>query len=224
MDGYSNHLGTTVALSVPIAHPGLFSHSATADILGVLADAPDERYGIRELSRIVDTTHKTVSDAVADLEAVELVVTSHDGPKKTVRINPDRLDKPDDPILGIPQPAFHAPIRELVEGLQDTLPRICGIVVFGSVARGEADRRSDIDCFVLVEDEQATAQQASHELVDHLHDRRFDGDRYTFQVLVESVETARQYGDRLQHILTHGITLEDSPIFQQVKKEVVRNG
>lgn len=224
MDSFNSHIGTTIAISIPVTRPEIFSHSVTADVLSLLADNPDTGYGIRELSRAVETTHKSVSDAVDDLEAIDLVTTTHRGPKRIVQINIDRLSKPSDPILSIPQAEFQSPVRDLLTDLTRTVDGLLGVVIFGSVARGEADRQSDIDCFVLVEENQATAQQTAHELVDDLHDRRYDGDRYTFQVLVESVETATQYGDRLQEIFIEGITIHDSPEFQDLKHEVLLNG
>jgi predicted nucleotidyltransferase len=224
MDSSSNQFGTTIAISIPVTRPEIFGHSATADILSVLADNPDTGYGMRELSRAVETTHKTVSDAVDDLAAIDLVKTTHQGPKRIVQINTNRLRKPSDPILSIPQAEFQSPIRELLTGLIETVDGLLGVIIFGSVARGDADRQSDIDCFVLVKENQATAQKTAHELVDELHERQFDGDRYTFQVLVESVETATQYGGRLQDIIVEGITIHDSPEFEDLKQEVLING
>lgn len=224
MGNSNSHSGTTIALSIPVRRPEIFSHKAAADILSVLADSPEMAYGIRELGRAIDTSHKNVSSAVDDLEAVDLVTTSYEGPKRTVQINTGRLEKPTDPVLDIPQPEFHEPVRDLVDELVDAIDDVRGIVVFGSVARGDADRKSDIDCFVLVEGTQATAQKTAHGIVDDLHERKYDGDRYSFHVLVESVETAGQYGDRLHEILAEGITLRDSSQFQALKNEVLTTG
>ncbi|MCU4718147.1 winged helix-turn-helix domain-containing protein [Halapricum hydrolyticum] len=102
MDKDSIQKGTTVSLSIPVTHPELFSHRATAELLAVLSDNPYTGFGIRELSRMIDYTHRSVSQAVADLEAVDLVTTEREGPKKLVRINSDRLETPDDPVLSIP--------------------------------------------------------------------------------------------------------------------------
>jgi predicted nucleotidyltransferase len=216
--------GTTITLSVPVSHPELFSHRATADLLTVLTDNPSTGFGIRELSRATDYTHRSVSQAVTDLEAVDLVETSHDGPKKLVRINNARLDKPADPVLTIPQPEFHEPVRNLVEKLETQLDGVLGVVLFGSVARGTADRQSDIDCFVLVREDQALGQQSAHDVVSTLHDRRYDGERYQFQVLVESVTTAARHGQRLQDIFAEGITLSESQRLRQLKEEVLTDG
>lgn len=224
MDTLDNHQGATVQLSVPVTHPDLFTHQATADVLSLLVDSPYTGFGIRELSRVTGHTHRSISQAVSDLEAVDLVTVDQQGPKKLAHINRERLTKPGDPILTIPQSEFHEPVRDLVSELESRLSDIQGIVLFGSVARGNADRRSDIDCFVLVDDKQATNQQTAHEIIADLHDRPYDGDRYEFHILVESVETAAQYDDRLQDIFTEGLTLIESEPLRELKQEVLTDG
>lgn len=218
------HHGTTLALSIPVTRPEVFSHRATADVLAVLADNPDGTFGIREMSRAIDRPHRSVSQAVEDLAAVDLVRIDRDGPKKLVGINRDRLEDPTDPVLAIPQSEFHEPVRDLLAELETALEAVAGIVLFGSVARGQADRRSDIDCFVLVAEGAAIGQQTAHEVVETLHDRRYDGHRYTFQVLVESTETATQYGERLRTIFAEGITLRESDQLRTLKQEVLADG
>lgn len=224
MDRKTDQIGVSVAVPVPVPDDGLFSHGATGDILSLLADAPYTAFGIRDLARATGFAHRSISDAVADLEAVGLVETTHEGRKKLVRINRDRLTKPDDPVLQIPQAEFHAPVRELVDRLRDTLEDVRGIVLFGSVASGEADRRSDVDCFVLVEGTQATGQQRAHEVTAELNETPIEGDRYRFQVLVESAESARQHGERLGEIFAEGLTLYETQALRDLKTEVLTDG
>lgn len=176
------------------------------------------------MSRLIDATHPTISSAIDDLESAGLVETEHAGAKKHVRIDRTRLNKPDDPIVQIPQAEFHEPVRELVSSLTDDIDDVRGVVLFGSVARGEADRRSDVDCFVLVDGSQATAQQTADEITATLNETRFDGDRYKFHVLVESVESARDYGDRLREIFATGLTLVESEDLTALKEEVFVDG
>ena len=216
--------GTVLGLPVPVPSTDLFSHKCTGEILTVLVDNPYTGFGIRDLSRATDHPHRSVSSAVDDLEAVGFVEIEHAGRKKLVRINRARLSKPDDPIVQIPQHEFHAPVRELVTRLEEALDDIRGIVLFGSVARGDADRRSDIDCFVLVDENQASAQQTADEITAKLNEERFDDDRYRFQVLVESAETAGRYGDRLREIFATGLTLQSSDTLTDLKAEVLTDG
>lgn len=215
---------STLALPVPVPSSDLFTYNATKDILSILADNPHTAFGIREIGRATDTPHQSITSAVDELETVSLVTTEYDGRKKLVRINEERLCNPDDPIIQIPQTEFRKPIRELVTRLEDRIDEIHGVVLFGSVARGEADRLSDIDCFVLVEEEQALAQQTAHEITSQLEEERFQSDRYAFHVLVESITSAHKHGERLQDVFAQGLTLVDSDALRQLKTEVLTNG
>ena len=224
MVAQSDHsTGTAIELSLPVANGRLFRHIATSDILDLLAANPHTRFSIRDLRRVTDHSASSVTDAVNLLEETDLLMVTYDGNRKLVQINRERLSRPDDPLLQIPQAEFREPVRTLIDRVTQELTDVRGIVLFGSVARGEADRRSDIDCFVLVDDEQAMAQQTVHNITSELSEQRFDGDRFKFQVLVESTTTAQRYGDRLREIFASSLTLVDSEILQQLKSEVLTN-
>lgn len=223
MDSQSNHSGPSVRIPIPIPDD-IFRHSACGPVLAVLADAPHTAFGIRELSRTIDRSHRSVSLAVDDLESIGLVTTTSEGGKKLVQIDRSRLETPDDPVVRIPQEEFHDPVRRLRSELLNRLEDVVGILLFGSVARGEADRKSDIDCFVLVGADRATNQKRAHELAQELGEERFDGDRYDFQILVESPDSASRQRDRLQEIVVDGITLYETQELVDLKTEVITDG
>lgn len=214
----------SIDLPLPVPEGRLFRHAATSDILRLLAANPHAAFGVRDIRRATGHSPSSVTDAVDLLDATELVTVTHDGNRKLARINRDRLSDPDDPILRIPQAEFRDPVRALVDRLTDALAAVRGVVLFGSVARGEADRRSDVDCFVLVAEDRALAQRTAHEVADDLADERFGGDRYEFQVLVESPETARQHGDRLRDIFAEGLALVDTETLRDLRSEVLTDG
>jgi predicted nucleotidyltransferase len=209
----------SVRLPVPTPAPDLFKHKATNDVLGVLVDAPYETFTIRELSRLTDHSTYSVKSAVDVLEANGLVVTERAGNRRPVRIDRTRLEKPDDPILRIPQVEYHEPVRAALARLHEELDDVRGVLVFGSVARGQADRQSDIDLWVLV-GEASGDQHRANEIAKSLGQQQFDGDRYEFQILVESLESARGYQERLAEVFTEGITLHDSAVLQTLRSEV----
>ncbi|WP_245852962.1 nucleotidyltransferase domain-containing protein [Natrinema ejinorense] len=202
----------------------MFRHSACGPILSLLAETPHTALGIREIGRAVDRPHRSVSLAVDDLELLDLVTTRVEGGKKLVQIDRTRLSTPDDPIVQIPQDEFHDPVRRLRSELLERLEDVAGILLFGSVARGKADRKSDIDCFVLVRSERATNQKRAHELAQELGEEQFDGDRYEFQVLVESDDSASRQRDRLREIVADGITVYDTSELAALKTEVLTDG
>jgi len=52
----------------------------------------------------------------------------------------------------------------------DDVDDLLGIVIFGSVARGEADSQSDIDCFVVVDGDRTTVRRRITDVVEHLRE------------------------------------------------------
>ena len=209
----------TVELPIPTPDPNLFRHTATDDLLQLLLDNPYEQFTIRELSRLTDNAAQSVKRAVDVLEANGLVVVEAEGNRRLVGINRTRVTKPDDPVLRIPQPEFQRPVRAALDRIRDELAEVHGVLVFGSVARGQADRQSDIDLWVLAGDR--ADQHRANELAKALGQKQFDGDRYELQILVETLESARSHGDRLEDAFADAITLEDSDTLHELKHEVM---
>lgn len=214
---------TTVAVPVPAKDTDLFRYEATDHVLRFLADNPHANCTIRELGRLTDYSHPAVKNAVDVLAANGLVHVEAEGNRKQVAIERSRLTKPDDPILKIPQSDFHAPVRTAVEQVRETLDDVEGIVVFGSVARGNADRRSDVDLWVLVQEDRGTNQRRANEVAKELGEERFDGDRYEFHVLVESVRSALSVGNQIEEALSSGITVYDTETLRRFKRNVIND-
>lgn len=210
----------TVQLPVPAPNPDLFRHKATNDLLRLLLDNPYETFTLRKLSRLTGHTTYSVKSAVDVLEDNDLILAKTEGNRRPISINRTQVSKPNDPILQIPQPEFHEPVRVAVNRLQDELADVRGILVFGSVARGRADRQSDIDLWALVEGSRGE-QHRANEVIKELEQHRFDGQRYEFQILVESAESAGGYIDRLTGIFVDAITLYESETLTHLKQEVL---
>ncbi|MEM4782500.1 MAG: nucleotidyltransferase domain-containing protein [Halalkalicoccus sp.] len=211
----------TVGLPVPAPDPDLFRHTATDDLLRLLLDNPYEQFTIRELGRLTDNAAQSVKRAVDVLEANEIVVVDTEGNRRLVGINRTRVSKPDDPVLRIPQSDFHPPVRAALDRIREELEDVRGVLVFGSVARGHADRQSDVDLWVLADGR--AEQHRANELAKELGQQRFDGDRYEFQILVETPESARSHGSRLEEVFADAITLVDSDTLCDLKREVMAN-
>ncbi len=209
----------TVGLPVPAPDPDLFRHTATDDLLRLLVDNPYEQFTIRKLARLTDNAAQSVKRAVDVLEANAVVVVETEGNRRLVGVNRSRVTKPDDPVLRIPQPEFHPPVRAALDRIRDELGDTEGILVFGGVARGQADRQSDIDLWLLADDH--VDQHRANELAKELGQKRFDGDRYEFQILVETPRSASAHGDGLQDVFADAITLVDSDTLRDLKHEVM---
>jgi predicted nucleotidyltransferase len=213
--------GASVEIPVPTPEPALYRYGATDAILRILVDDPYAEFTARELSRATEYSIRSITQALDVLAANGLIRTRSEGNRKPVRIDRTRLSKPDDPILQILQTAFHEPVRIATDRLLDQLKDVRGTLVFGSVARGEADRQSDIDLFVLVAESQASNQRRAHEVAKHLGQQRFEGDRYRFEILVESVQSVRQYDERLRDVFAAGLTIYETDTFRTVRTEVL---
>ena len=204
----------------------VFRIGAADEILRLLVDAHEAEFTIPELVEATDVTRSTVWRAVDLLDRIGVVRVRETAQRNYVSIDPDRLQKAD-PILAIEQSEFRAPVRAFKTRVDaaltdaDDVDELLGLVVFGSVARGEADRQSDIDVFVLVEGNRTTARRVVTDVVVEMRTERFDGDRFDFEPYVESVESARRAGSKLRPILTEGITLSGSDQLDALRKAVV---
>lgn len=204
----------------------IFRIGAADDVLRLLADAHETEFTIPELVDATDVTRSTVWRAVDLLESIGAVQIRETPQRNYVSIDPTRLRK-DDPILAIDQPEFHAPIRTFVnrvrEAVSDTddVTDVLGIVVFGSVARGEADRQSDIDLLVVVDGDRTSARRIVTDVVADLSERRFDGDRFEFEPYVESADSARRAGSKLRDIFAEGVTVDGSERLDSIRKAVI---
>jgi predicted nucleotidyltransferase len=219
--------GTRICVDVdPAGDSRVFRSRAADTILRLLVDAHETEYTIPELVDETEAARSTVWRAVTLLSEIGAVRVRKTPQRNYVSVDPERLQK-DDPILTIQQTEFHEPIRTFVNRVQavisssDDVEELLGVVVFGSVARGDADRQSDIDLFVLVEGDRTSARRLITEEVADLREERFGGERFDFEPFVESGETARRAGSKLAEIFDEGVTIRGSEPLHELRKEVV---
>lgn len=212
--------GSKIVLDVPTQDTNLFKSQAVHEVLSFLSRYHTDEFTITELTDAVDYSQPSISKAVDILAANELVTDHREGNTRLVQINRERLLHPNDPFLQIPQAEFHTPVRTAVDELVERLDDIVGIVLYGSVARGDADRRSDIDLWVLVEEDRMANQRTVNRIRQDLEDREFDTDRYAYEIDVESLPAVPNYTDELRDILSDGLVVHDTENFETVRKMV----
>ncbi len=215
--------GTYIRLPVPLGDPSAFRYGATADVLHILVENPDREFTNRELHRVTERGLSGVNAAVDTLDALGVITVDRSGRANGVQIDPEMLVKSADPVTAIPQPEYHAPVRALLGEFAKRITAEIGVILFGSVARGTADRTSDIDLFVVVDGNRMETQREAHAIERDFADQRYDGDRYEAHIVVEPKASAVTH-DRLDEILTEGLTLRDSPALDAVKQEVFADG
>lgn len=229
MDTKSNQ-SVGLSLPFPFGEEQVFRYEAMEDVLELLIRNPFREFSVRQLRDITDNGAKTTSRAVVLLQQLALVRVDESGRSKRVRLNRERVTIPDEPLFRLPQDEFREPVRTFAERARTEVPSFTALVVFGSVARGEADRRSDIDVWILVEshDELLPARRTATDIAVDLGEQRFgdEGHRYEFEVLVESVESAVSHGeadDGIDEVLAEGVVIENSSALARVK-DVVLDG
>ena len=207
---------------MPLPEEQIFRYEAMDNILEIAAQNPTEEFSNRELQDLTGFGGPSVSKALSLLEALGLVVRRDVGRKTLYRIDETRLGEADDPLIEIPQEEFRKPLRAFVDRVTDELSVVAGILCFGSVARGEADRASDVDVFVLLDDddELVNARRSIADVMRDLEERTFDGQRYEFEPFVESPESARRRGEDLRPIFREGIALHATETLDEVKRDV----
>jgi predicted nucleotidyltransferase len=212
--------GARIALDIPAQDTSLFGSQAVHEALLLLSRFHTDEFAITELADAVDYSRPSVSKAIDVLVANDLVVERREGNARVVHINRDRLSRPDDPVVQIPQAEFQPPVRAAVDALRDELENVIGIVLYGSVARGDADRRSDIDLWVLVEDDRMAAQRTANRVRQDLEDRAFDTGRYAYEIDVEALPAVPNYVDDIREILGDCMVLHETEKFDTVQSMV----
>lgn len=219
-----NYSGSSISLSIPLQDPDLFKHKATSDVLLFLSNHRFGGFSLREIADQIGHSHQSVRRAVNVLSSNGLVVDSSESNQRLVRINRRRLSVPDDPILRIPQAEYHKPVKAAVRELREEISGVVGIVLYGSVARGDADRRSDIDLWVLTRSGRAESQREANAVARELEETEFDGDRYAYDIDVEAVQAIPTYTEDIREIVVSGIPVYETGDFETVENLLLEEG
>jgi predicted nucleotidyltransferase len=212
-----------ILLPIPLGDNRVFRNQSMEDILELLYRNPHSEFGVRQLREITENGAKTVDTAIKLFTQLGLIDTRRYGNKKLISINRNWVQKQDDPILEIPQEEFQDPAKAFLDRADQAEAEIVGVILFGSVARGEADRASDIDLQAIVSGELTEARRELHDIRQEVEGQEFDGERYEFQLLVESTKSAESYDVRLREIFSEGIKLRETDELDLVM-EAVFNG
>ncbi|MDG5761911.1 nucleotidyltransferase domain-containing protein [Natronococcus sp. A-GB1] len=211
-----------VLLDFPFPEERVFRYQAMQDILHHLVNNPFEEFTQKELATITDSDISSVSRAVELLEQMGVLDIANGKPAQ-IRIDQDHITG-SNPLFTIPQREFRKPVQAFLNELakdveaSDDVDEVVGIILFGSVARGQADRSSDIDLLVIVKGNLTYGRRLASQLVRDLEERTFHGERYQFEVLVETPESAASHGEKLREIFDEGLVLERIGALEDVRK------
>lgn len=115
-------------------------------ILGYFFGEPYKEVYLRELARRVELSIFTLKNAVDDLVEDELLVERRQGRFRYLSANMENL------FFRHLKIAFN--VKKLMDSgivghLKETVPALSSVVLFGSLAKGEDDKRSDVDLLVI---------------------------------------------------------------------------
>lgn len=215
--------GISISLRIPARDPDLFKNKSTNDVLLFLSRQRLDSFAISEIADQTGHPKTTVSRAVDVLENNGLVTARYTAASRRVEINRELLSVPEDPIMRIPQVEFHEPVKAAVEKITERVDELVAIVLYGSVARGEADWQSDIDLWVLVRENRAEHRRTINEVERDLEETSFEpGNRFSYHVDVEDVGSIPMYTADVREIVVSGITLFENDRFETVEN-LLRN-
>jgi predicted nucleotidyltransferase len=210
-----------VSFNFPFPEERVFRYQAMQDILHHLVNNPMEWFTQKELAGITGADISSISRAV-DLLGKLGILEIKEGVPTLIRISQDHLER-DDPLFSVPQEEFRAPIqtflKEVESGVEgaDEIIELVGVILFGSVARGTADRSSDIDLLLVVDGDLTLARRLGTKIARRLEDRKFGGDRYEFEVLVETPDSALSHCEQLRELFREGILLKRTDGLREVR-------
>ncbi|WP_323173316.1 nucleotidyltransferase domain-containing protein [Natrialba sp. PRR66] len=115
-------------------------------------------------------------------------------------------------------------MKTAVDELTVKLDSVLGVILYGSVVRGEADRRSDIDLWVLTQGERAANQREANAIARDLEETEFDGSRYAFDIDVEAVQAVPTYTEDIREIVVSGIPIYQIDAFETVENLLLEEG
>jgi uncharacterized protein len=136
-------MDTTAAVAGPAA--GLFGKSRRA-VLGLLFGHPDERFYLRQISRLTNVGLGALQRELAILEAAGILISTRLARSVFFQANRDCAIFSE--LLGLVTKTMGAAASLSIE-LKQLGDRIKVAFIFGSLAESAHDARSDIDMFVI---------------------------------------------------------------------------
>lgn len=214
----------SVLFDFPFPEERVFRYQAMQDILHHLVNNPLEAFTQQELASITGADVSSVSRSVDLLEKLGVIAVGDQRPAR-ITIDREHLQR-SDPVFMIPQSEFRKPVQAYLDALDtrieesEDLDALVGIILFGSVARGTADRRSDIDLLVIVDGDLTYGRRISTALARDIEEESFDGHRYEFEILVETPDTAVSHGAELTDIFDEGLVLNRSDRLHKLRQNI----
>ncbi len=202
----------------------VFRWKDTRSLLLLLTRTPYKTFTITEIIDVLGIKSRDSFIKLVDsLEDSKIIKTTRIGKKRLISINRDVVTKPEDATLLIPQDEYRIIVKEYMTELKKKIKNIHAIILFGSVANGTADRASDIDIFIAV-DNPLRAEQAAAEIAKRYLQKAPGRERYSVKLLAESLATLSKIIEskpkEMAKIIREGIILYHNEKFEKFMEKV----
>jgi len=221
MNGDKNNQ-VTFRIEWPLPDEKIFVTETVSEVLEILINNSEQSFSKSQLQEMTERGWSSIQKTTDILEKLDLITVEEEGNKKLVSINSKNIDRPNNPINSIPQTSFRKPVKRFKDRVMNEIDYVAGIILFGSVARGEADRASDIDMLILVEDNLTEARQKITGIASELQEKKIEGDRYKFESLVESPESVERRKNKIQNIFSEGLVLHKTKKLEELKERTFK--
>lgn len=185
----------------------VFRYAVARDILLFLGKNRYKQFTISEIARNLDIrpNNGNLRRALQALVSAGLLKEKKEGRGRFLKIKDDVILYPKDPYVQIPQDEFRDVVKNIMEKVKRDR-RVEKVILFGGVARGTADRMSDIDFLVVSKDVMASEDKTSKITHNCRTGKMFD-QRYGISFRVIDVEELKKPRGFIKDALLEGIVL-----------------
>lgn len=163
---------------------------AQQKVLAVLFGQPDRSYYLNEIVRLADMGRGAISRELARFAEAGLLTRERKGNQVHYQVNADAPIK--DELVAIVRKTFG--IKAVLEEALNTLrPDLQTAFVYGSVAKGTAHAKSDIDLMLVGEDLSYSAVLALLENAEHSLQRNINPTIYTPFEFAQRLEQGQSF-------------------------------
>jgi predicted nucleotidyltransferase len=139
-------------IKVPIQNAAtekIFRWSYARDLLMLLAKNPYDSFTVSEIiSRLDIKSRDSLSKLLDAMKDAEIIESVRVGRKRFISINKEYIEIPKDPLFQIPQKEYRKVLKIILDKIIKNRD-VRKVILFGAMARGTADRMSDIDILVV---------------------------------------------------------------------------
>jgi predicted nucleotidyltransferase len=124
----------------------LFGSKLRTKVIGWLFSHPDERYFVRQLTKIIDEDSTNVSRELARLEKAGILISTIEGKQKYFKANMDSPIYQELHSLVLKTAGIADVLRTALNPITD---KVTVAFIFGSIASAGENKKSDIDLMII---------------------------------------------------------------------------